>query len=295
MNGKEVQCPNGGPLFKLQVELARPPPMEKKGKRSRDDSERKPAKKIPSHLKSSTYNQILGSSHSNISRAHELHYLRNEAAATDTYEAALASLPFSVKERFLRILRLGIATHYDLDIHSLTSLIQLPQQIAITVLDQFMLSGADKSNKGEYLARLIAKHPRAGDMLINEVQVPSYSARYHLPVADPNFSRYESSLTGGRYSSSVYSQPQSSGYSSRIEEDGSLMYQSARSSSVSYNTLNMDPSLQATAVNGGGHPSQPPPSRVRFDPFTGIPYKFDPFTGEPLPQNSPPLGFRSPY
>ena len=32
---------------------------------------------------------------------------------TDPYEAAVASLPVIVKERLLRILRLGIATRFD--------------------------------------------------------------------------------------------------------------------------------------------------------------------------------------
>ena len=36
-----------------------------------------------------------------------------EPVITDPYEAAVVSLPVAVKERLLRILRLGIATRYD--------------------------------------------------------------------------------------------------------------------------------------------------------------------------------------
>ena len=36
---------------------------------------------------------------------------------------------------------------------------------------------------------------------------------------------------------------------------------------------------------------QPPRPQVRFDPFTGQPYKFDPYTGEPIRPESLPCCF----
>ncbi|KAL0343812.1 UNVERIFIED_CONTAM: hypothetical protein Sangu_1268600 [Sesamum angustifolium] len=85
-------------------------------------------------------------------------HAQKELESADPYEDAVISLPVAVKERLLRILRLGIATRFDIDIRSLRSLKELPESIAISVLDQFMLCGAGFQNKGEYLAGLISKH-----------------------------------------------------------------------------------------------------------------------------------------
>ena len=39
--------------------------------------------------------------------------MSQEPVVSDPYEAAVVSLPVAVKERLLRILRLGIATRFD--------------------------------------------------------------------------------------------------------------------------------------------------------------------------------------
>ncbi|GFY86984.1 hypothetical protein Acr_05g0006230 [Actinidia rufa] len=63
-----------------------------------------------------------------------------------------------------------------------------------------------------------------------------------------------------------------------------------------YFLLHLSPVEQVLEIRGKDHPSnvgmdsqvtatvdrQPPRPQVRFDPFTGQPYKFDPYTGEPL-------------
>jgi hypothetical protein len=84
--------------------------------------------------------------------------LYNEVSDTDPYEAAVVSLPSAVKELLLRILRLRIGTRYDIDIHCIRSLNELPEKAAVAVLNQFLISGADKHNKGDYFASLIAKY-----------------------------------------------------------------------------------------------------------------------------------------
>ena len=40
---------------------------------------------------------------------------------------------------------------------------------------------------------------------------------------------------------------------------------------------------------------QPSRTQIRFDPFTGEPYKFDPYTGEPIVPEGLPRHFGSPY
>ncbi|KQJ86173.1 splicing factor, proline- and glutamine-rich isoform X2 [Brachypodium distachyon] len=79
------------------------------------------------------------------------------ADVTDPYEAAIMSLPSAVNELLRRILRLGIGTPYDIDIHCIKSLNELPESGAVAVLNQFLITGADKRNKGEYFASLVAK------------------------------------------------------------------------------------------------------------------------------------------
>ncbi|KAK6117426.1 hypothetical protein DH2020_048835 [Rehmannia glutinosa] len=128
LNEKTVQGPSGGPVCKLQVEVARP--MDRNKKRVHENSE-------------ST--SVQGDS-------------KLELESADPYEDAVIALPLAVKERLLRILRLGIATRFDIDVKSLCSLKELPESAAITVLDQFMLSGAALQNKGAYLDGLISRH-----------------------------------------------------------------------------------------------------------------------------------------
>ncbi|XP_058227222.1 heterogeneous nuclear ribonucleoprotein Q-like isoform X2 [Rhododendron vialii] len=136
MNGKTVQGPSGGPSIKLLVEVARP--IEKNRKRALDDPQSKPASKMSSHSKISKDEQTLTTFGGLKSGALELKYSLEEPVVVDPYEAAVISLPVAVKERLLRILRLGIATRFDINVESLTSLRELPESTSITILDQFL-------------------------------------------------------------------------------------------------------------------------------------------------------------
>lgn len=215
MNMKAVQGPNGGPTCNLSVEVARP--MEKNKKRAREDSE-----SLPPNINMTDVSE-------DASNAYSIDHVsvipasaaQQELNYVDPYEAAVVALPGIVKERVLRILRLGIATRADIDIQTLTSLRELPESTAISVLDQLMLYGADTKDKGIYLAGLIFKHqngkhsrnelprnlPRLAEVtqrdislssfcgrLVPEVSVPnhvgrtltSYSDRVHLPAVRSN-------------------------------------------------------------------------------------------------------------
>ncbi|RVW45197.1 hypothetical protein CK203_067425 [Vitis vinifera] len=249
------------------------------------------------------------SSYSNNNNSHE------PVPDSDPYEAAVVSLPAAVKERLLRILRLGIATRFDIDIQCITSLHKLPELAAISVLDQFMLSGADKLDKGAYLAGLMSKHqvdrlgvnripqhqvdklgvnriplhlPRVEDTAPGESVLPSLSGRVYRPAFDSLASRlgttaarydgYETSPALSRYSTHSYTDYPLSrqlGFDKLEETSPTPLYRAAVSSS-SYGRAELDPRLIATSV---APPARP---QMRFDPFTGEPYKFDPFTGEPI-------------
>ncbi|PSR87717.1 Heterogeneous nuclear ribonucleoprotein like [Actinidia chinensis var. chinensis] len=327
MNGKTVQGPKGGPSSKIQVEVARP--IEKSRKRARDDSQSKPVSNISSQSKISKNDQIQNSSSSLKYGTQELKYSLEEPVVTDQYEAAVVSLPVAIKDRLLRILRLGIATRFDIDIHCLTSLKELPESTAITILDQFMLSGAERHNKGEYLAGLIYRHQvdklgmdqralnlsRIEDMSTKESQLSSFSNRVHLPAADRIASRVGTTMARydsyeSRYSS-LFSAPPLSGRAGfgKLEESNpslfsasplstragfgtleessnpNLLRRTPFSSTSSYSNVGMDSPVMATADH------QPPRPQVRFDPFTGQPYKFDPYTGEPIRPESLPRRF----
>lgn len=317
LNEKTVQGPNGGTSFKLQVEVARP--IDKKRKRARED----PQSKQPSEILSQSK------------------LLKNELVA-DPYETAVLLLPVAVKERLLRILRLGIATRFDIDIQSLTSLKELPESTAISVLDQFMLSGADKHDKGAYLAGLISRvdklglhrlplsSSRVGELVRKEPELSSFSGRVHLPMYDTLASHAGTTIArsdgyASRYS--LYSDyPLSSRAAfGRVDETSPPRLQQIPSSSTPYSRVG--PTSHLTGTYGkteersplplhqipgsstlygkigvdshlpGASDRQPTRSQVRFDPYTGQPYKFDPFTGEPiLPDNVPvPQRYRSPY
>ncbi|KAL7101002.1 hypothetical protein ACP275_08G029800 [Erythranthe tilingii] len=63
------------------------------------------------------------------------------------------------------------------------------------------------------------------------------------------------------------------------EERYSSAIQTAPNSSASpYARLGASLTSEARAGSG----QQPPRQQIRFDPYTGEPYKFDPFTGEPI-------------
>ncbi|WKA04020.1 hypothetical protein VitviT2T_022086 [Vitis vinifera] len=313
MNEKTVQGPSRGPAFKLQVAVAKP--LDRKRKRARDESQSKSASKMsnPVLLRS---DQSHSSPAGGQPKAPKQKYLIEEPVPdSDPYEAAVVSLPAAVKERLLRILRLGIATRFDIDIQCITSLHKLPELAAISVLDQFMLSGADKLDKGAYLAGLMSKHqvdrlgvnripqhqvdklgvnriplhlPRVEDTAPGESVLPSLSGRVYRPAFDSLASRlgttaarydgYETSPALSRYSTYSYTDYPLSrqlGFDKLEETSPTPLYRAAVSSS-SYGRAELDPRLIATSV---APPARP---QMRFDPFTGEPYKFDPFTGEPI-------------
>ncbi|KAL6994152.1 hypothetical protein U1Q18_012259 [Sarracenia purpurea var. burkii] len=310
MNGKVVQGPNGGSSFELLVEVARP--FEKNRKRARDDLQSKPASKISSKSKFSKDEQTISTFGAPKFGAQELKYSLEEPVVSDPYEAAVVSLPVAVKERLLKILRLGIATRFDINIQCLTNLKELPESTAISILDQFMLSGAERHNKGEYLSALISRHQvdklglnrhalnlsRIEDIAVKEPQLSSYSSSVRLSAVDALGTRTGTNMSGydtyaSRYSSSFSAYPLSHSLSSRLgygkmEESNPIPIH--RTPGSSYSRLGLDSPPLVSAND-----RQPTRTQVRFDPFTGEPYKFDPFTGEPIVPESLPRHFGSPY
>ncbi|KAA8530430.1 hypothetical protein F0562_005139 [Nyssa sinensis] len=299
--------PKGGPSVKLLVEVARP--IDKNRKRDRDNLQNNPVSMIASQSKPVRNDEIFSPTGGSESRAQRVKYSLEDPVVADPYEAAVVSLPVVVKERLLRILRLGIATRFDIDMQSLTSLKELPESTAISVLDQFMISGADNHNKGAYLAGLISRHqvgrlelnqhalnlPRVGDIASMESKLSSYSSRFPPPAADSlalrvgsTAARYESYTS--RYSSSLSDYPlYSRAAFGKLEETSPAPLHLTPVSSTPYGTVGLD-SLRTIASD-----RQPVRTQVRFDPFTGEPYKFDPFTGEPIRPESLPRQMGSPY
>ncbi|OEL28424.1 APOBEC1 complementation factor, partial [Dichanthelium oligosanthes] len=260
---------------------------------------------------------------------------------SDPYESALASLPSAVKEVLLRILRLGIGSRYDIGIHCVKSLNELPESSAVAVLNQFLISGGDKRNKGDYFASLIAKHqaetfglartlhsttylPRNPEMHGKRYPHEDYdymasgSSRYnsgHHPssyyIDDPPVSQsrirrygeerstivrnpeprhddidirrypeprlaYESRHNTGKHLDRRYIQEQNLGIE-RTAEEAVLSRERRFPPATGYSTdLSSDFRSRSPAEYSAER------QQVRFDPFTGEPYKFDPFTGEPI-------------
>lgn len=364
MNEKTVQGPRGGPSSKIQVEVARP--TDKNRKRGREDQ--KMSSNIESHsklLKDDPNVEMVGGPKS---KAQPVMHLSDEMDYLDPYEAAVIALPVLVKERLVRILRLGIATRYDIDVVNLTSLKMLPESAAISVLDQLMWSEADMQNKGGFLASLISKQveklglkqfdskSRVEDVALRVPEPDSFSTRVRLPHLDSYASRVplpmaRADVYTSRYS--AYLDPYQSGrvttermeeasshlqgtsltygqVTTRMEEAGSIhkkrmeeanpTLQSFLSGGVTKRRMEEPSPLQATSLPSGRvsrmdeagptfqaswspsaaadrvglHSRITPTSdhqqtrpRIRFDPFTGEPYKFDPFTGEPIvPESS---------
>ncbi|VAI13772.1 unnamed protein product [Triticum turgidum subsp. durum] len=153
MDGKTVSGPNRGPSFKIQVSVARPA-VENDNKRSREE-----VKTRRSNVSGGKPDYSHGRyGHDSIERQTKAPRLSNRVSdVTDPYEAAVNSLPSAVNELLLRILRLGIGSPYDIDIHCIKSLSELPESGAVAVLNQFLITGSDKRNKGEYFLSLIAK------------------------------------------------------------------------------------------------------------------------------------------
>lgn len=96
-----------------------------------------------------------------------------------------------------------------------------------------------------------------------------FSDRYDGYETSPALSRYST------YSYTDYPLSRQLGFDKLEETSPTPLYRAAVSSS-SYGRAELDPRLIATSV---APPARP---QMRFDPFTGEPYKFDPFTGEPI-------------
>ncbi|WOG93253.1 hypothetical protein DCAR_0312534 [Daucus carota subsp. sativus] len=354
MNGKTVQGPNGGSPFKLLIQVARP--MDKSKKRDREEPQSKQPNKVLVHSK-------LVRTDPAITVGLEDRALQ-EAVAVDPYEAAVYPLPAAIKERLLRILRLGIATRFDIPIECLRSLKELPEPTAISVLDQFMISGADQDNKGAYLTALISKHQvtklglvglygfpssasRVTDMSTKEPELSSYSRRAQYPAYDSTSSHLEYTATRSdghpsRYSYMYSEYPPSRALDYPLPSQAADYPLPSRASDYPFPSRTSDYTLPSRAsdytlrsrASDNPLPSrasfgkleaaspasqstpgfltpcgkigldshvtaaanhQPVRPQMRFDPYTGEPYKFDPFTGEPIRPESPQRNFRSPY
>nr|CAB3462437.1 unnamed protein product [Digitaria exilis] len=263
------------------------------------------------------------------------------ADASDPYESALASLPSAAKEILLRILRLGIGTRYDIDIHSVKSLNELPESSAVAVLNKFLISGGDKRNKGDYFDSLIAKHqvenfglahtlhratylPRNSEMHVKQYPHEEYdymapgSSRYnsgHHPsscyIDDPPESQSRIRRYGEERSTILRNpEPRHDEIDTKRYPEPRLAHESRHNTGkyldrgyIPEQSLSIERSPEEAGLSrgrrfllAGGYgtdlgsdfrsrsPAEYSAERqqVRFDPFTGEPYKFDPFTGQPI-------------
>ncbi|KAK6129129.1 hypothetical protein DH2020_037107 [Rehmannia glutinosa] len=181
LNEKTVQGPSGGPVCKLQVEVARP--MDRNKKRVHENSESTSVQGDSKLVKPNHHNP----------------HIQRELESADPYEDAVIALPLAVKERLLQILRLGIATRFDIDVKSLCSLKELPESAAITVLDQHLV---DKVGSSQSLGSL----SKVADSTRNELKPFSISHRVSPLAVSPFTSHVHSNaarpdIYGTHYSS----------------------------------------------------------------------------------------------
>ncbi|CAN4079454.1 unnamed protein product [Withania somnifera] len=296
LNEKNVQGPMGGPSCKMQVEVARP--TEKNKKRGREDH--KLSSNIESHsklLKDDANVEMVGPLKSKAQP--EMDYL-------DSYEAAVIALPMVVKERLVRILRLGIATRYDIDVENLTSLKALPESAAISILDQQVqklgLKQFDNKSKIEDAAALRVLEP---DSFSKRVLCIHMHHVYPCPCLEESGSHLQTtSLLSGwvpmrrEEAGSTLQLLLSGGRTRRMEEASPVLQATSlpygRASRMDETSAAFQATWSPSAANDrvGLHSRatsdhQQTRPRIRFDPFTGEPYKFDPFTGEPIvPESS---------
>lgn len=306
MDDKTIQGPKSS-SFKLQVEVARP--FEKSKKRAHESSSRTTSTTV-------SQSKVLKTEHAFPSSGAPVLKVVKEPVVADPYEAAVVSLPVAVKDRLLRILRLGIATRYDIDIQCLRSLQVIPESAAISVLDQFLLSGADEIDKGAFLAGLISKYharslgtsrmpeytSRSSDIASVRSDFARLSGRSQVPVVDSfsshvptTISRYDSYLPRSYLNYSL--SPRLSRITRRTMEERNASpppYYSGSPPSYGRMGINSPVAVGASPVTLGASCQSTRP-QVKFDPFTGEPYKFDPFTGEPIRPESPPRGGGSLY
>ncbi|XP_042390377.1 uncharacterized protein LOC121981742 isoform X2 [Zingiber officinale] len=279
MDGQIVQGPYRGPKFKIQVAVARPVVM---GKRPRVELK----SKSPSEagVLPHSYEDLTSDSFERKSKALRL---TNQAYddGVGPYEATVITLPAAVKERLLRLFRRGIATRFDLDLGCITSLKELPGSLATAILDQFMISGADKRDKRAYFLSLLSKVDRFArgnplyqtqksiDYLPEESELTSLPAPVLLEEIDHPSPRISPPARYASNSSLYDSPPRSRQSVGRLIEAAPSSYSRpispARYRSAAGSSIRLAPEK---------YPAER--RQIRFDPFTGEPYKFDPFTGE---------------
>ncbi|GER45311.1 heterogeneous nuclear ribonucleoprotein A1 [Striga asiatica] len=269
LNEKTVQGPSGGPVYKLQVEIARP--MDNNKKRVLENSECTSVQDHPKHSKPDIHSSLV----------------QREIEPADPYEEAVIALPLAI------------------DVRSLCSLSEIPEPNAISVLDQFMLSGASLPNKGEYLDGLISRYlvdkSRSNQSLDTFSRVVAENTRNESSLfrISHQVSPHSTAARPDIYATS-YSSPHSSlpllnraptghvdkhdfpKYPSPVESDRSPLPK-IHKHTLEERSLYPYESRQVSK-EPGLNLVQP---QIMFDPFTGEPYKFDPFTGEPIcPENT---------
>lgn len=304
LDGKTVDGPEKGPKFKLQVSVAKP--ADKSKKRSREDSGNigsgkggVQGKAVPVAL--GGYGP-LPTTYGDYSE-----YLvpKNPRLTADAYELTVLGFPPRVTEKLLQLFQLGVINRQEVDIHILESLRELPESLAMTVLEKFGAANfAEIRNKGGYLASMINKsrkesrdskgtknasvqggrasqaQPRDGNVLgIGGAATARFSAldSYNIPMlpTDPGL--------GYDMYGSLSSLSMVPNFSGGLPVDPLL----TRTPTVLGDAQSLSSyRLGSVALNIGGLGSQEAGvadrRAFRFDPFTGEPFKFDPLTGEPL-------------
>jgi len=338
MDGETVRGPDRGPAFKIQVSVARPA-VDNEKKRSHEEVMKNRRSNVLVDRPDYSYERH---GHDSFDRQVKAPRLSNYVHdASDPYESALASLPSAANEVLLRILRLGIGTRHDIDIHCVKNLNELPESSAVAVLNQFLISGGNKRNKGDYFASLIAKHQAEAYGLAHTLHGTTYlprnheihgkryphedynymapgSSRYnsgHLPppyyIDDPPVSQSRIRRYGEERSTVVRNpEPRQDEVDIRRYPEPRLAHESRHNTGkhldrryIQEQSLSIERSAEESVLSrergflpaaGYGtdlvsdYRSRSPAEysaerqQVRFDPFTGEPYKFDPFTGEPI-------------
>ncbi|XP_057815052.1 uncharacterized protein LOC131028731 [Cryptomeria japonica] len=302
LDGKNIDGPDKGPKFKIQVTVAKP--AEKAKKRNREDTQNvgnnKPAVKGKPSLDVAGHTLDYFNLHAKVPRLDTKPAME---AVADPYELAVLSLPASVTDCLLRIFRQGLATRYDIDLACLETLRPLPEITAVSILEQFASANfADGRDKRAYLAGLITRagqernprlsflqQTRSSELPTREAGLLGVPGSSHSSLIDPLVASH--SLTGSSlirrdpYGTAtsllghsqvpplVKADPILERFSTGLDDTyGLSSYRNPTSAGVSFGT-------SLPEVNGTER--RPP---VKFDPFTGLPYKFDPFTGEPIQQ-----------
>ncbi|KAF8667508.1 hypothetical protein HU200_052703 [Digitaria exilis] len=235
-------------------------------------------------------------------------------------ESALASLPSAAKEILLRILRLGIGTQYDIDIHSVKSLNELPESSAVAVLNKHQVETfglAHTLHGATYLPRNSEMHVKQYPHEEYDYMAPG-SSRYnsgHHPssyyIDDPPESQSRIRRYGEERSTILRNpEPRHDEIDTKRYPEPRLAHESRHNTGkyldrgyIPEQSLSIERSPEEAGLSrgrrfllAGGYgtdlgsdfcsrsPAEYSAERqqVRFDPFTGEPYKFDPFTGEPI-------------